>query len=286
MVPRNEIFPPFPRQNGVTDTAMELGVIGCGKMGRALVGGIINTGLCRADEVTVYDTYESASAAMAAELGVAVAPDNASVVAASEVVLLCTKPQGFAGMLAELGESNDRLLISIAAGIRIAAIESGSGGRHRVVRVMPNTPALVGKGASAYALGSSATEADAALTESLLGAVGYVCRVAEDDLDAVTAVSGSGPAYFFFMLEAMIAEGIAQGLTPEIARDLAVHTAAGAAELVLGTGENPATLRENVTSPNGTTFAALQYFRSKDFEAIVQGAVAAAADRSRELGRA
>jgi pyrroline-5-carboxylate reductase len=265
---------------------MKLGVIGCGKMGRALVGGIIEAGLCRSPEVTVYDSSAAASASMAAELGVVVATDNAAVVAASEVVLLCTKPQGFAGMLAELGESRDRLLISIAAGIRLAAIESGSGDRHRVIRVMPNTPALVGRGASAYALGSSATPDDAALAESILGAVGYVCRVAEDDLDAVTAMSGSGPAYFFFMLEAMIAEGIAQGLTPAIARDLAVHTAAGAAELVLGTGEDPATLRENVTSPNGTTFAALQYFRSKDFEAIVGGAVAAAADRSRELGKA
>jgi len=189
-------------------------------------------------------------------------------------------------MLGELGESRDRLLVSIAAGVRIAAIEAGAGGRHRVVRVMPNTPALVGRGASAYALGSTATEADATLAESLLGSVGYVCRVAEDDLDAVTAVSGSGPAYFFFLLEAIIAEGVAQGLSPEIARNLAVHTAAGAAELVLATGEAPATLRENVTSPNGTTYAALQSFRGRDFESIVRGAVAAAADRSRELGRA
>lgn len=265
---------------------MKLGVIGCGKMGRALVGGIVGAGLCRPEDVLVYDTHAPASAALAGELGVSVAPGNAAVVAGSEVVLLCTKPQGFAAMLSELGESRDRLLISIAAGIRIAAIENGCGARHRVVRVMPNTPALVGKGASAYALGSSATEADAALTESILGAVGYVCRVAEDDLDAVTAVSGSGPAYFFLMLEAMIAEGIAQGLPPETARDLALHTAAGAAELVLATGETPATLRENVTSPNGTTFAALQYFRGKDFEATVRGAVAAAAERSRELGRA
>jgi len=265
---------------------MKLGVIGCGKMGRALVGGIVGAGLCRPGEVTVYDTYTAASASMASELGVSVAEGNAAVVEASEVILLCTKPQGFAGMLGELGASRDRLLISIAAGIRIDAIESGSGHRHRVVRVMPNTPALVGKGASAYALGSSATETDATLTESLLGAVGYVCRVAEDDLDAVTAVSGSGPAYFFLMLEALIAEGIAQGLDPGIARDLAVHTAAGAAELVISTGEKPATLRENVTSPNGTTFAALESFRSRDFEAIVRGAVVAAADRSREIGRA
>lgn len=254
-------------------------------MGGALVGGILRTGLCRAGEVTVFDSEPRASAALAESLGVTVAADNASVVAASEVVLLCTKPQGFPAMLAELGDPCDRLLISIAAGIRIAAIESGTGHRHRVVRVMPNTPALIGKGASGYALGTSATEADAALTESLLGSVGYVCRVTEESLDAVTAVSGSGPAYLFFLLEAILAEGIAQGLSPEIARDLAVHTAAGAAELVLATGETPAKLRENVTSPNGTTFAALEFLRANHFEANVRGAVAAAADRSRELGR-
>lgn len=254
-------------------------------MGTALVGGIVGAGVCRASDVVVYDTHPSAAEGMASKLGVSVAHDCAAVVDASDVALLCTKPQIFPEMLAGLGDSRDRLLVSIAAGIRIAAIESATEGRHRVVRVMPNTPALIGKGASAYALGSTATDADAALTESLLGAVGYVCQVSESDLDAVTAVSGSGPAYFFLMLEAMIAEGIAQGLVPEIARDLAIHTAAGAAELVISTGEPPATLRENVTSPNGTTFAALQSFRSHGFEEIVRGAVAAAAERSRELGR-
>lgn len=255
-------------------------------MGRALVGGIVGAGICKATDVVVYDTYPSAAEAMAGELGVALAKTNAEVVSASDAVLLCVKPQGFLEMLNDLGESRDKLLISIAAGIRIAAIESGSGGRHRVVRVMPNTPALIGKGASAFALGTTATEEDAALTESLLGAVGYVCRVKEDDLDAVTAVSGSGPAYFFFMLEALIAAGIEEGLTPEMARDLAVHTAAGAAELVLATGESPSQLRENVTSPKGTTYAALESLRANHFESIVKQAVTAAADRSRELGRA
>ncbi|MEQ1839328.1 MAG: pyrroline-5-carboxylate reductase [Verrucomicrobiales bacterium] len=263
---------------------MNLGVIGCGKMGKALVGGIIGAGICQADEVTVYDTYAASAQDMATDLGVTVASGNAELVTRSDVVLLCVKPQGFIEMLAGLGESRDKLLISIAAGIRLSAIEAGSGHRHRIVRVMPNTPALIGRGASAFALGSAATEGDAALTESLLGAVGYVCRVSEDDLDAVTALSGSGPAYFFLMIEALIASGIKQGLSPEIARDLAVHTAAGAAELVLATGESPAQLRENVTSPNGTTYAALQSFRSNGFESIVGQAVAAAADRSRELG--
>lgn len=263
---------------------MKLGVIGCGKMGKALVGGIIGAGICRAADVTVFDTYTAAAESISAELGVISVGNNAAVVANSEVVLLCVKPQGFIEMLSDLGESRDRLLISIAAGIRLTAIEAGCGHRHRVVRVMPNTPALIGRGASAFALGVTATDKDASLTESLLGAVGYVCRVNEDDLDAVTALSGSGPAYFFLMIEALIAAGIKQGLSPEISRDLASHTAMGAAGLVLATNESPAQLRENVTSPNGTTFAALESFRSNRFESIVDEAVAAAADRSRELG--
>lgn len=263
---------------------MNLGVIGCGKMGKALVGGIIGAGICRPADVSVYDTYTASSGALATELGVRVASGNAELVSRSEVILLCVKPQGFIEMLADLGDSRDKLLISIAAGVRISAIESACGDRHRVVRVMPNTPALIGRGASAFALGNTATEKDASLTESLLGAVGYVCRVEENDLDAVTALSGSGPAYFFLMMEALIASGIKQGLTPSVARDLALHTAAGAAELALATGESPSQLRENVTSPNGTTYAALQSFRANGFEAVVDEAVTAAANRSRELG--
>ncbi len=263
---------------------MKLGVIGCGKMGRALVGGILKAGLCSPDDVIVFDTFSDSATAMSRDLGVSIAHSNSEVVDASEAVLLCVKPQGFIEMLGELGDQTDRLLISIAAGIQIEAIEAASDHQHRVIRVMPNTPALTGRGASAYALGTKATKADATLANALLSAVGYVCQVEEQDLDAVTAVSGSGPAYVLLMIEALIAGGTEQGLSPEIARDLAVHTVAGAAELVLQTGETPSQLRENVTSPNGTTFAALQSFEADGFEAIVKKAITAAADRSRELG--
>lgn len=253
-------------------------------MGRALVGGILGASLCRPEDVTAYDVHAPTARALAEELGVRTADSNAAVVEASEVVLLCVKPQGFAEMLAQLGESTDRLLVSIAAGIRIRAIEEGCAGRHRVVRVMPNTPALVGRGASGFALGSKATSDDAALTRSLLEAVGYACEVAEEDLDAVTAVSGSGPAYVFRMIEALVAGGTARGLSPEVATDLAAHTVAGAAELLLRSGESPAQLRENVTSPNGTTFAALESLRESGFHDALVEAVGAAAERSRELG--
>ena len=265
---------------------MKLGVIGCGKMGRALVGGILKAGIVPPGNTRVFDNYTPAAWEMGSELGVAMAQSNEEVVSESDVILLCVKPQGFLEMLGDIGSSEGKLLISIAAGVQISSIESATSGRHRVVRVMPNTPALVGKGASGFALGTTATAADAALTESLLGAVGYVCAVSEPDLDAVTAVSGSGPAYVFLMIEALVAGGIELGLEPDIAGALAAHTVAGAAELLLQSGESPGQLRENVTSPNGTTFAALESFRSDHFEDIVKRAVTAAADRSKELGEA
>jgi pyrroline-5-carboxylate reductase len=263
---------------------MTLGIIGCGKMGRALLGGILKAGICEPGNIFVHDAFPAAVDSIVADLGVQAAGSNAAVVEQSETVLLCVKPQMFPEMMAELGGTTDRLLISIAAGVRLDAIESGTGNRHRVIRVMPNTPAMVGKGASAFSLGSTATGADATLTEKLLASVGYVTQVPENLLDAVTAVSGSGPAYFFFMIEAMVHGGIDQGLDEKIALDLAVHTAAGAAELLLQTGESPAQLRENVTSPNGTTFAALESMRGNDYERVIREAIQAAKDRSVELG--
>ena len=150
---------------------------------------------------------------------------------------------------------------------------------------MPNTPALVGKGASGFACGNSATAEDSKWTGKLLGAVGYVCQVEESDLDAVTALSGSGPAYIFLMIESLITAAVEQGLEPDMAKQLAVHTVSGAAEMVLQINESPSQLRENVTSPNGTTFAALESFRSNGFESIVKQALDAARDRSIELGQ-
>jgi pyrroline-5-carboxylate reductase len=268
---------------------MKLGVIGCGKMGEALVGGIVRSGVAKAEDVLVYDTWAASMEHLVEKLGVRSAGGNAEVATASEVILLCVKPQGFVEMLGELGPVGDKLLVSIAAGIRLetmaaSCVTTPTSPAPRLVRVMPNTPALVGRGAAAYALGTTATPADAATTEALLGAVGYVCQVQEEDLDAVTALSGSGPAYIFLMIEALVAAGVAQGLDPQIAHDLAVHTVAGAAALTIQTGEDPAVLRKNVTSPNGTTFAALQSFEQNHFTRIVAEAVAAAADRSRELG--
>lgn len=264
---------------------MTLGIIGCGKMGRALLGGILKAGIVEPSSVWVHDAHAESAAATVAEHGVRDAGDNATVLERTDTVLLCVKPQTFPSMLAELGGCGGRLLISIAAGIRIDTLEQATAGRHRVVRVMPNTPALVGRGASAYALGASATEADGALTERLLGSVGYVTRVSEDLIDAVTAVSGSGPAYVFFLVESMVRAGVDLGLDESTALALSIHTVAGAAELMLTSSESPAQLRENVTSPNGTTFAALESFRANGFDRIVREALRAARDRGVELGK-
>ena len=266
---------------------MRLGIIGCGKMGRALLGGILDAGLVAASDVTVHDAYAPAAQSAADELGVSTVDNNAAVVEAADTILLCVKPQTFPEMLSQVGDSNaeGKLLISIAAGVRIASIERCSGGSHRIIRVMPNTPALVGKGASAFAVGSSATIEDAETARSLLAAVGYVTQVEEEQIDAVTALSGSGPAYIFAMIESLVAGGIEQGLAPEIAHNLAAHTVAGAAAMVLEGNDSPTQLRENVTSPNGTTHAALEEMRAADFDGIVRAAIKAARDRAVELGQ-
>lgn len=267
---------------------MRLGIIGCGKMGRALLGGILEAGLVHPTAVVVHDAWQEAAQSAATDLGVTAVDSNAALIEAAEVVLLCVKPQTFAEMLDQLSaaDADDRLLISIAAGVRIKTIEELSGGRHRVVRVMPNTPALVGKGASAFAVGASANEDDADTARQLLGAVGYVTQVNEDQLDAVTALSGSGPAYIFAMIESLVGGGIEQGLDAKVALDLAANTVAGAAAMVLQSSYSPTQLRENVTSPNGTTFAALESMRAADFDGIVRRAVGAACDRSKQLGKA
>lgn len=265
---------------------MRLGIIGCGKMGSALLAGVLKSGVCKPESVVVHDAVAAAQEAVSTSYGVASAASNSEVLAASDAVLLCIKPQTFPALLEEIRqwEGPPRLLISIAAGIRIAAIENGSGNRHRVIRVMPNTPAMVQRGASAFARGSTATAEDALLTGTLLESVGFVTEVTEPQLDAVTALSGSGPAYIFFLIESLVKGGQDVGLDETTALHLSAHTVAGAAELLLSTRETPAKLRENVTSPGGTTFAALESLRSDHFDDIVRRAMGAAHRRSLELG--
>jgi len=263
---------------------MKLSCLGSGKMGTALLRGIVTRGLCAAGDIAISDPVAAAlAAATAAVPGVRTAASNLDAAGGADVVLLCVKPAGVVPLIESLHELPSTLLISIAAGVTLGSMEAAAG-HHRVVRVMPNTPALIGQGAAAYAPGSKATDADCAVTEQLLSAVGTVTRVAEKLLDAVTGLSGSGPAYVYTIIEALADGGVAEGLTKEQALQLAAQTVAGAAGMVLQTGLHPAVLRDQVTSPGGTTIAGLAMLEAKGLRSALIEAVRTATRRARELG--
>lgn len=265
---------------------MKIACLGTGKMGTALLRGIVARGVCPAENLYLSDPAPAALEHAASLLpGAVKCPDNLSAAAEADVILLCVKPAGVAPLIQSLHSlpGGSRLLVSIAAGVTLSAMETAAEGRHRVVRVMPNTPALIGKGASAYAPGAGATEEDAALVERMLGAVGTVTRVSESLLDAVTGLSGSGPAYVYTFIEALADGALAEGLSKEQALLLAAQTVAGAAELVLNSKTHPAVLRDQVTSPGGTTIAGLASLEARAFRSACIEAVRAATRRSREL---
>jgi pyrroline-5-carboxylate reductase len=208
------------------------------------------------------------------------------VIEQADIVVLAVKPQHLANVARELGGLNHphKLLISLLAGVRIQTLCEVL--RHqRVIRVMPNTPCLVGSGASAYALGPEASAADGRRVAEMLGAVGLAVEVDEKLMDAVTGLSGSGPAYIYTVIEALSDGGVRAGLPREIATRLAAQTVLGAAQMVLSTAEHPAVLKERVTSPGGTTIAGLQALERAGVRAAFMGAVEAATQRSIELGR-
>lgn len=266
---------------------MKFGIIGCGKMGTALVSGAVRSGVVDPKALQGVDPHEAARGQFVQSTG-GQASDALADLVDCEVVLLCTKPQSIPealGELAGLVGEKPMLVISVAAGISVAALEAAAGNAMRVIRCMPNTPALVGKGAAAYCLGSTATAEDAATAQDLLGSVGMAIEVPESLMDAVTGLSGSGPAYAYLMIEALVDGARAQGLPKDQALQLASQTVLGAAAMVMETGRQPAELREMVTSPNGTTLAGLTALEEGGFRKLVAAAVAAATERSRELGQ-
>jgi pyrroline-5-carboxylate reductase len=264
---------------------MKLACIGSGKMGTALLKGIVTRGLCAAGDITISDpSPEALAAATAAVPGLRVCAANEEAARGADAVLLCVKPAGIVPLIESLRPLPPVLFISIAAGVTLARMEEAAG-HHRVVRVMPNTPALIGQGAAAYAPGTTATEADCALTAQLLGAVGTVTRVAEKLLDAVTGLSGSGPAYVYTIIEALADGGVLEGLSKDQALQLAAQTVAGAAGMVLQTGLHPAVLRDQVTSPGGTTIAGLATLEAKGLRSALIEAVRTATRRAQELGK-
>jgi pyrroline-5-carboxylate reductase len=266
---------------------LSIGFLGAGKMGTALARGFISAGLVKAGSIMASDPVEAARAAFAKDVGAKAASSNEEVVKACKVIVLAVKPDQVAGALADIrGEfTKKHLLISIAAGVTIAKLEAGLGADARVIRVMPNTPALVGAAASAFALGKSALPEDGALAQKLFSAVGVAFQVKEHLLDAVTGLSGSGPAYVYLMIEGLSDGGVAAGLTRDVATKLAAQTVAGAAKMVLDTGLHPGTLKDMVTSPGGTTIEGLHELEKARVRGAFISAVRVAAEKSKKLGQ-
>lgn len=265
---------------------MVLGVIGCGKMGSALVHGALRSKVISADGVFGYDKIPAASAQFVQDTGATLCQSLGELAQACDTFLLATKPQDVAAVLAQLGEKlqgKSALVISIAAGIPLHKLESYLPENVRVIRTMPNTPALVGEGASAFSPGSRATEADSETTQALLAAVGLAISVPEKLLDAVTGLSGSGPAYGFIIIEALSDAGVRHGLPRAQALQLAAQTLIGAATMVLETGMHPGELKDMVTSPGGTTIAGIAALEKNGLRHALIEAVNAACTRSIEL---
>jgi pyrroline-5-carboxylate reductase len=259
-----------------------LAILGAGKMGEALLSGLLRAGT-KSNDVVVTARRDERAAALHDKYGVAVAP-NAEA-ATAETVLIAVKPQDMGALLAEIAPvvTAGQLVVSMAAGIPTAFIERRLADGVPVVRVMSNTPVLVDEAMSAVSGGAHAREEHLARTEALLGHVGRTIRVPESQQDAVTALSGSGPAYFFYLVEAMIDAGILLGLPRAVAADLIVQTAVGAAVMLRDTGEHPVRLREAVTSPAGTTINAVRELERHSVRAALIAAIEAARDRSQEL---
>ena len=264
---------------------IRIAFLGAGNMAEAMIAGLLREGLAQADLVRITDLVPERRDFMAKTYQVGVAENNVQAVESADVVILAVKPQGMGELLSELQAATARqpLFISIAAGITISFLEKALPADARVIRCMPNTPALVGAGMTAICGGRAATAADLALAEEILAAAGQVVRVAEEQMDAVTAVSGSGPAYVFYLMEAMIEAAERMGLDPELARNLVKQTVSGAAALAQADATDPAELRQRVTSKGGTTAAALAVMDADEVRDHVITAVLSAQQRAREL---
>lgn len=264
-----------------------IGFAGCGRMAQALAKGWIQAGVVRAEDLLGYEISPEAGEAARA-LGVTLVNSNADLARPSDVLILAVKPQSMADVASELkGHLESRhLVVSIAAGITLDRLLSLFGEGIRLVRVMPNTPCLVGAAASGFTPSPTATAEDAALVERLFNSVGIAYRVSEGLLDAVTGLSGSGPAFLYLVIEALSDGGVKAGLPRDVATALAAQTVLGAARMVLETGLHPGELKDMVTSPGGTTIAGLAALEQHGVRAAFIDAVTAAAHRSQELGNA
>jgi pyrroline-5-carboxylate reductase len=266
----------------------KIAFLGSGNMAEALVKGLLAAGTASADEIVCAEPRAERREELRRRHGVAVTASNVEAVRQAHILVLSVKPQVMDALLEEIAPAVDpsKLVVSIAAGVPIAAMARRLGPGARIVRTMPNTPALVGEGATALSRGPHATDADLGQAVALFEAVGTAVVVDEHLLDAVTGLSGSGPAFVFLAIEALADGGVKAGLPRHVALVLAAQTIVGAGRLVLETGDHPGKLKDQVTSPGGTTIAGVHALEAAGFRAALISAVEAAARRSRELGEA
>lgn len=262
--------------------------IGCGNMSRSLIGGLIANGI-KPEKLIATDPDDNQRNAITEQFGVATFTDNKEAIANADVILLAVKPQVMHGVVSDIAESikgTNKLIISIAAGVKLDSIISWLGEQAAVVRVMPNTPALIQAGAAAIIASEHTTDVQKNIAEAMMRSVGTAIWLdSEEQMDAVTALSGSGPAYFFYFMEAMEKAAIEMGLNEQQARLLTIETAVGASKMALMSSSDPSELRRQVTSPGGTTEQALNTFMQNNMEAIVEKAMQAAQQRSIELSK-
>jgi pyrroline-5-carboxylate reductase len=266
---------------------LSIGFLGAGKMATALARGFTGAKLASPNGLVASDVIPAARSAFARETGARSVATNLEVMAAARVLILAVKPDQVADVLREIrpAYTHEHLLISIAAGVTISRLESGLPGGSRVIRVMPNTPALIGASATGLARGKGATVEDGELALRLFSAVGVAVPVKEEHLDAVTGLSGSGPAYVYMVIEALSDGGVAAGLPRDVATRLAAQTVLGSARMVLETGQHPGALKDMVTSPGGTTIEGLHALEKAGVRGAFINAVRAAAEKSRKLGQ-
>lgn len=263
-----------------------IGLVGGGQMGEALIRGMINAGVLQSDKVMVVEPDGDRRVYLRKTYSIRVTEDAAELTKACSLIILAVKPQIMGKVLSQYKDliNKEHLIISIAAGVKIRNIELGLGENVKVVRVMPNTPALVGEGASALSPNSKVSADDMDKALQIFSAVGTCVQVNESLIDAVTGLSGSGPGYVFAFIEAMIDGGVLAGLPRPVAEKLVLQTVYGSAKLAMESGENPAVLRGRVTSPGGTTITGLHVLEEAGLRGSVMSAIEAATDRSRELG--
>lgn len=263
-----------------------IGIIGCGNMGKALIKGLISSRIISTSRLMAFDKVVTNNTYIKRNFGIKIGRSSVDLVKHSDVIIIAVKPANLKEALLQIRDaSRDKLIISIAAGITTKHIESVLGSKTGIIRVMPNTPALVGEGMSAISKGSFAKESDLKVAKSIFSSVGRTIVIDEKLQDAVTAISGSGPAYFFYFKESMIEAAVKLGLERDLATALVMQTVKGSLQLLIETGKPAKTLREAVTSKRGTTEAALKVFFNKGFKEIIHLAAKQAHQRAKELSR-